>query len=98
MAQQNSADGLNLCPEKWFDIRLPEGSKTCRVFGVKKPSTLSFFIKSTPEIVSESLAAQLNTASVAKQGKYLTLRSQDKQYRAYIYADGPGTQVNLIVN
>ncbi|BDX05370.1 hypothetical protein [Planctobacterium marinum] len=86
------------CPSAWFDIQLPVGSKTCRIFGVKKPATLSFFVVDSPEAVAKSLAQQLENAQTAVEGRYLTVRSEDQQYRAYIFKDGAGTQVNLMLN
>lgn len=95
---QQTAPSSASCPQQWFGIQLPPGSKTCRIFGVKKPSTLSFYINSPTQSVAESLKVQLNTEQMTEQGKYLTIHSADKQYRAYIFADGAGTQVNLIYN
>lgn len=93
-----STQQKSTCPDTWFDIRLPEGSKTCRIFGVKKPATLSFFVVDSPESVSNSLAQQLANPQKVVQGRYLTLSSADQQYRAYIFKDGAGTQINIMLN
>lgn len=83
------------CPEQFFGLTLPDTSKQCRIFGVKKPSTLSFYLDASPESVISGFNDQLPEAQQTKYPKLWALLSESPKLRVYIYSDGPGTQINI---
>lgn len=85
----------NSCPTTFYDLTLPGASKQCRLFGVKKPSTLSLFVVATPENVAKGLSQQLSNATNSRKGDMFTLVSNKPKYRVYVFKDGQGTQVNI---
>jgi len=83
------------CPTDFFDLSLPADSKQCRIFGVKKPSTISFFVSAPPNSVISALAIQLPDAKVKQQAWNTEIVSNQTEYRIYVHQDGGGTQVNI---
>ena len=91
LAQENS----NHCPATFYDLVLPDAIKQCRIFGVKKPSTISLFVVAAAEDVAKSLSQQLPNATNSRNGDMYTIVSYTPKYRVYVFKDGQGTQVNI---
>lgn len=85
----------NSCPTTFYDLTLPNASNQCRIFGVKKPSTMSLFVVAAPEDVAKSLSQQLSNATSSRKGDMYTFVSDNPEYHVYVFKDGQGTQVNI---
>ena len=95
VALSSAALADETCPEQFFDLTLPNASKYCRIFGVKKPSTLSFYLNSPPSTVIQTFKNQLPDAQQLQTQKMWSLLSEQPKVRVYVYPDGAGTQVNI---
>lgn len=84
------------CPTSFHDLSLPASSSQCRVFGVNKPSTISFFVMDSPVKVAASFSKQLVNPQQTQHPKILEIVSEDAKYRVFVYQDGPGTQINIL--
>lgn len=91
----NAAKVSYNCPSEFHGIALPNASKQCRVFGVKKPSTLSLFVLDTPENIFLTFEEQLDNPKSYQHEKILSLVDEQGDFRVYVFKDGQGTQVNI---
>jgi len=90
-----SANDTRPCPKQFFSLTLPEHSQQCRIFGVKKPTTLSFFVPASEDVVTQGFVTQLATPQIQHTPGYVEILSDTTGHRLYIYRDGSGTQVNI---
>ena len=93
--EQTARKPSNNCPAAFYELSIPTASKHCRIFGVKKPSTMSFFVVATPEEVVKNFTKQLEDASENRYGEFYSIVSNNRGYSLYVFKDGQGTQVNI---
>lgn len=83
------------CPEVWFALTLPQQIKQCRIFGVKKPATLSFFAVDSPQNIARFFEANHVNATSKTAEQFTHIQLFQPKFNLFIYADGDGTQVNI---
>lgn len=87
-----------VCPNAFYQVKLPENGKLCQVFAADLPASMIFFVPQSPsEVVNYyEVDGTIFESPERVKDRYM-LQSTDKNTTLIISSDGTGTQVDVLV-
>lgn len=94
----HSAFAMQPCPDAFQQIPLLTGANSCHIFDDSLPASLSYYINQTPQQVLDHYLQTLENVQFRQQpGQRFVLIFQQNKQRLIISPDGPGSQVDILV-
>ncbi|WP_395340598.1 hypothetical protein PN836_017235 [Ningiella sp. W23] len=86
-----------VCPERFFNVEIPQGGKLCQVFDTELPASMIFFVPSSPQSVIEFYQKNKQYPQQSEIKNRFILKSDDNNITIIISEDGSGSQVDVLV-